>query len=202
MPHPAMPELALWVRRGRVQRTREGSMKLQLTGALRRSIVLVATSATAAVLAVGVASPAGAYGGGARHDMWQVGISGNCNNPSFCGADGLGGFWGWVEFDRFADGSITGDAQLTGCGHFLGGGGGGAGHSDVDVTSAHIGPSQPQDPNFPNEQVFYVDHNVVNGVTDDPDFLGDSGIPVEPGHYTDHPAPAISDVIQVSFRAA
>ncbi|HKB39516.1 MAG TPA: hypothetical protein VKD72_23975 [Gemmataceae bacterium] len=177
-------------------------MKLQLTGALRRSILLVATSATAAVLAMGVASPAGAYGGGARHDMWQVGISGNCNNPSFCGADGLGGFWGWVEFDRFADGSITGDAQLTGCGHFLGGGGGGAGHSDVDVTSAHIGPSQPQDPNFPNGQVFYVDHNVVNGVTDDPDFLGDSGIPVEPGHYSFHPAPGVADMIQVSFRAA
>jgi len=177
-------------------------MKLQLTGALRRSILLVATSATAAVLAMGVASPAGAYGGGARHDMWQVGISGNCNNPSFCGADGLGGFWGWVEFDRFADGSITGDAQLTGCGHLLGGGGGGAGHSDVDVTSAHIGPSQPQDPNFPNGQVFYVDHNVVNGVTDDPDFLGDSGIPVEPGHYSFHPAPGVADMIQVSFRAA
>jgi len=177
-------------------------MKLQLTGALRRSILLVATSATAAVLAVGVASPAGAYGGGARHDMWQVGISGNCNNPSFCGADGLGGFWGWVEFDRFADGSITGDAQLTGCGHFLGGGGGGAGHSDVDVTSAHIGPSQPQDPNFPNGQVFYVDHNVVNGVTDDPDFLGDSGIPVEPGHYSFHPVPGVADSIQVAFRPA
>src|SRR5262249_39542640 len=112
MPHPAMPELALWVRRGRVQRTREGSMKLQLTGALRRSILLVATSATAAVLAMGVASPAGAYGGGARHDMWQVGISGNCNNPSFCGADGLGGLLGWVEVHRFAHGSITRDSHL------------------------------------------------------------------------------------------
>src|SRR5215813_6891708 len=175
MPHPAMPELALWVRRGRVQRTREGSMKLQLTGALRRSILLVATSATAAVLAMGVASPAGAYGGGARHDMWQVGISGNCNNPSFCGADGLGGFWGWVEFDRFADGSITGDAQLTGCGHFLGGGGGGAIHFDVDITAAHLGPAQPGDPT--SGLVFYVDSNVVNGVPNDPGFMGDSGIP-------------------------
>jgi len=43
------------------------------------------------VLAVGSASSAGAYGGGAGYDMWQVGISGNCNNPSFCG-DELGGF--------------------------------------------------------------------------------------------------------------
>src|SRR5262249_51562156 len=34
--------------------------------------------------------------------------------------DGLGGFWGWVEFDRFADGTITGDAQFTDCHHFIG----------------------------------------------------------------------------------
>src|SRR5437773_418433 len=97
----------------RNQRTRGGNMKRQLTGALRRSILTVAGLAAAAVLAVGLASPASAYGGGAGHDTWQVGISGNCNNPSFCGTE-LGGFWGWVEFDRFADGTITGDAQLTG----------------------------------------------------------------------------------------
>src|SRR5215475_583766 len=177
-------------------------MRRQLTGALRRSILMVAGFAAAAVLAVGLASSASAYGGGAAHDTWQVGISDNCNNLSYCGADGLGGGWGWVEFDRFADGTITGDAQLTGCGHFRGGGGGGAFHADVDITSAHIGASQPQDPNYPNGQVFYVDHNVVNGVTDDPDFLGDSGIPVEPGHYSFHPAPGVADMIQVSFRAA
>jgi hypothetical protein len=177
-------------------------MKRDVMSALRRSALAVAGLAAAAVLAVGFVSPAHAYGGGAGHDMWQVGISGNCNNPSFCGADGLGGFWGWVEFDRFANGTITGDAQLTGCGHFLGGGGGGAGHSDVDITSAHIGASQPQDPNYPNGKVFYVDHNVVNGVTDDPDFLGDSGIPVEPGHYSFHPAPGVADMIQVAYRPA
>lgn len=175
-------------------------MKPQLTGALRRSVLLVASLAASATLAVGFASPAGAYGGGASHDMWQVGISDNCNNPSFCGADGLGGGWGWIEFDRFADGTITGDAQVTGCGHFRGGGG--AFHADVDITSAHIGPSQPQDANYPGGQVFYVDHNVVNGVTDDPDFLGDTGIPVEPGHYSAHPAPGVADVIQVAFRPA
>jgi|GEM_PF-1591203 len=175
-------------------------MKRQLTGALRRSILLAATSATAAVLAVGVSSPAFAYGGGAGHDTWQIGMSGNCNNLSFCGADGLGGFWGWVEFDRFADGSITGDAQLTGCGHFRGGGGGGAFHADVDITAAHLGPAQPGDPT--SGLVFYVDHNVVNGVPDDPDFLGDSGIPATAGHYSAHPAPGVSDNIQVSFRPA
>ena len=177
-------------------------MTLQMTGALRRSVLMLAALAAAAVLAVGFASPAGAYGGGAGHDTWQVGISGNCNNPSFCG-DELGGFWGWIEFDRFANGTITGDAQLTGCGHFLRGAGpAGAGHSDVDITSAHIGPAGPDDVNFPGGPVFYVDSNVVNGVTNDPDFLGDSGAPVEPGHYSDHPAPGVAFNLQVSFRAA
>jgi hypothetical protein len=73
---------------------------------MRRSIVLLAALVAAAALAAGFASSAGAYGGGADHDMWQVGLSFNCNNPDFCG-DETGGFWGWVEFDRSADGTQT-----------------------------------------------------------------------------------------------
>jgi len=42
-------------------------MTLQLTGVLRRSILLVVALATATVLAVGFASPAGAHGSGAGH---------------------------------------------------------------------------------------------------------------------------------------
>src|SRR5215475_15114896 len=102
---------------------------------MRNAIVKVAALATVAALAAMFASSAGAYGGGACHDTWQVGLSFNCDIPSFCGND-LGGFWGWVEFDRAADGTITGDAQLTGCGHTTGGGGpgsAGAGHEDVDI---------------------------------------------------------------------
>src|SRR5436853_4571264 len=96
---------------------------------MRRSIVMVAALAAAAALAAGFASSAGAYGGGASHDTWQVGLSFNCDNPTFCG-NNLGGFWGWVEFDR-AGTQTWGDAQLTGCGHSVGGGGpgsAGAGH--------------------------------------------------------------------------
>ena len=52
-----------------------------------RSLVLVAALAAAVALAAGFASSAGAYGGGASHDTWQVGISGNCDNPSFCTND-------------------------------------------------------------------------------------------------------------------
>jgi hypothetical protein len=58
---------------------------------MRRSIVLLAALVAAAALAAGFASSAGAYGGGADHDMWQVGLSFNCNNPDFCG-DETGGF--------------------------------------------------------------------------------------------------------------
>jgi hypothetical protein len=178
---------------------------------MRRTFVLLAALVATAAFAGGFASKAGAYGGGSSHDTWQVGLSFNCDNPSFCG-DSLGGFWGWVEFDRAANGTITGDAQLAGCGHSVGGGGpgGGAGHMDMDITAAHIGPSQPGDPNYPDGQTFYIDHNVVTftghgapvTVTDDPDFLGDQGIPVEPGHYSAHPAPGVSSNVQVSYRAA
>jgi len=99
--------------------------------------------------------------------------------------------------------TITGNAPLTGCSHFLGGGGSaGAGHADVDITSAHIGASQPVDPNYPGGHVFYVDSNVVNGVPNDPDFLGNSGAPAGAGHYSDHLAPGVAVMAQVSFRPA
>ena len=91
----------------------------------------------AAALATEFASSAGAYGGGASHDMWQIGISFNCDNPmpGFCDAfGGTGCFWGWGEFDR-AGTQTWGDAQLTGCGHTVGGGGAGAGHTAIDVHS-------------------------------------------------------------------
>jgi hypothetical protein len=171
---------------------------------MKRLTVLVSLVAMLALASLAAtATPAGAYGGGANHDMWQIGISGNCNNPSFCGEE-LGGFWGWVEFDRSADGTITGDAKTAGCFHLpggAGGGGGGAEFADIDITSAHIGPAGPEDPN-PGGQVFYVDANVVNGVTNDPDFLGDSGIPVEAGHYSFHPVAGVAFELQVAFRPA
>jgi hypothetical protein len=173
---------------------------------MRRSLLLLAAFAAAAALAAGFASSAGAYGGGASHDTWQVGLSFNCNNPSYfmcqdpdTGLPQLGGFWGWIEFDRFADGTITGDAQVTGCGHTTGGGGFAGGfHEDVDITSAHLGPAQPGDPNFgtPGAQVFYIDS------ASDPQFLGDSGFPTQPGHYSFHPVPGFSADLQVAFRPA
>lgn len=156
------------------------------------------------------AAPAQAYGGGADHDTWQVGLSFNCNNPDFCGSE-LGGFWGWAEFDRFADGTITGDAEFAGCGHTVGGGGrgtAGAGHISLDITAAHIGEPGPDD--VPGVPVFYVDHVTVTStsggdrvvVVDDPGFLGDSGIAAEAGHYAFHPAPGVAGEVQVAYRAS
>jgi hypothetical protein len=177
---------------------------------MRKSLTFMAALAAAAASAAVLAASAGAYGGGASHDMWQVGLSFNCNNPGFCGPD-LGGFWGWAEFDRYSDGSITGDAEFAGCGHTTGGGGpgaAGAGHVSVDIVSAHIGPGTADDP--PGVDVFYVDHNIVTfkdhgttvTVVDDPEFLGDSGIPADAGHYAFHPASGVAGEVQVAFRPA
>jgi hypothetical protein len=182
-------------------------MKEQLTGALRRSILMLAALAAAAVLAAGVASPAGAYGGGAGHDMWQVGLSFNCDNPSLC-ADmgGTGGFWGWVEFDRSADGTQTwGDAQTTFCFHTPGGGSAGAGHSTIDIESWTIAPGSA------GPQTFFAsgeETDTFRGMTNTFDFTNmDTGITAVPGHYNTKDvlgfsAPGVAIQIQVAFRPA
>jgi hypothetical protein len=180
-------------------------MKRQLTGALRRSILMVAGLAAAAVLAVGFAAPAGAYGGGANHDMWQVGMSFNCNNPSLCGTD-LGGFWGWVEFDRSADGTQTwGDAQAAFCFHTVGGGGAGGGHTSIEIESWTIeeGSAGPQTFFASGEET-----DTSRGITNTFDFSHeDTGISAVPGHYSTSDvfgfsAPGVAAQIQVSFRPA
>jgi hypothetical protein len=180
---------------------------------MRRSIMTLATIAAAAALAAGFASSASAYGGGASHDTWQVGLSFNCNNPAYCG-DELGGFWGWVEFDR-SGGQTWGDAEFAGCGHTTGGGGpgsAGAGHISIEITSWTFGAPTPDDPNYgvPGAEEFYITGNEVTSsfqghtetIVNDPEFLGDTGIPAEPGHYAFHPVPGIAGVVQVAFRPA
>jgi hypothetical protein len=178
-------------------------MTLQLTGALRRSVLMVAALAAAAVLTVGFASPAGAYGGGANHDMWQVGMSFNCNNPSVCAEmGGTGGQWGWAEFDRSADGSKTwGDAQITFCFHTVGGGGAGAGHSSIEIESWTISP-------VGTFVASGTETDTFRGVKETTDFSDvDTGIPVRPGHYNTNDvlgfsAPGVAVQIQVAFRPA
>jgi len=177
---------------------------------MRRFVVMLAAIAGVAAFAVGFASSAGAYGGGANHDMWQIGISFNCTNPTpgFCNDfGGTGGFWGWGEFDR-AGSQTWGDAQLTGCGHTVGGiggpGGAGAGHFAIDVHSWYIGANG----NFwvTSETDTFVGHGPPVSQEFTPE-NEDTGIPATPGHYstTDlfgFSAPGLSYNIQVAFRPA
>jgi hypothetical protein len=177
----------------------------QLTGAVRRSILLLAALAAAAVLATGFASPAGAYGGGANHDMWQIGLSFNCNNPSICNTPemgGTGGDWGWAEFDRSADHTQTwGDAQTTFCFHTIGGGGAGAGHTSFDITSWTISAAGTFVASGTETDTF-------RGMKETHPFIDeDTGIPATPGHYNTNDvlgftAPGVAIQIQVAFRPA
>src|SRR5436189_4015846 len=184
-------------------------MNLQMTGPLRRSVLMVAGLAAAAVLAVGFASPAGAYGGGANHDMWQVGFSMNCNNPSLslCADLGTGGDWGWVEFDRSADGTQTwGDAQSSFCFHTVGGGGAGAGHSSVEIESWFIAPGSA------GPETFFAsgeETDSYRGVRETSDFTDlDTGYSAVPGHYSTSEIlgftapPGVTIQVQVAFRPA
>jgi len=174
---------------------------------MRRSIGVLAALVAAAALAAGFASSAGAYGGGASHDMWQVGLSFNCNNASFCG-DELGGFWGWAEFDRSADGTQTwGDAEFAFCSHVGAGGGfAGGGHESIEIESWTIAPGSA------GPQTFYASGETTDsfrGTKTTEDFTNeDTGIPAVPGHYsTDEilgfeAPPGVALQIQVAFRPA
>ena len=125
--------------------------------------------------------------------QYQIAFSFNCNNPGFCGADQLGGFWGWAVFNT--DG--TADAELTGCGHIKGFGGG-AQHFDADVDGWFIGP---------NGDFFTVNEtDTFVGRTTGTQFLpgpNDTGIPAAPGHYSTSellgftPPPGVAFQVQV-----
>jgi hypothetical protein len=174
---------------------------------MRRLIVLVSLIATMALAAVGwSAAPAGAYGGGANHDMWQVGMSFNCNNPDFCGSE-LGGFWGWVEFDRSADGTQTwGDLEAAFCFHTVGGGGAGGGHTSIEIESWTIEPGSA------GPETFFASGEETDssgGFSQTFDFTHeDTGISAVPGHYSTSEVlgftapPGVALVIQVAFRPA
>jgi hypothetical protein len=176
---------------------------------MKRLTVLVSLTAMLALAALGAtAAPAGAYGGGADHDMWQVGLSFNCNNPSLalCQEMGTGGFWGWAEFDRSADGTQTwGDAEFAFCFHTVGGGGAGAGHTSFEIESWTIEPGSA------GPETFFAsgeETDTGHGPPVTTDFSHeDTGIPATPGHYSTSDlfgftAPGVAVQIQVAFRPA
>jgi hypothetical protein len=170
--------------------------------------LLAVVAAIAAVVTL-TAAPAHAYGGGAGHDMWQVGMSFNCNNADLCG-DELGGFWAWVEFDRSADGTQTwGDLEGAFCTHTVGAGGpgsAGAGHVSIEIESWTIAPGSA------GPQTFFAsgeETDSFRGGSITFDFANqDTGISAVPGHYSTTEvlgfpaAPGIAIQIQVAFRPA
>jgi len=171
---------------------------------MRRVVLLAVLVAGTAFFAVGAGS-AGAYGGDGTMDVYQIGISFNCDNPTFCGSDGLGGFWGWAEVDyNPATGAHTGDAQFTGCSH--NGRLSGAGHTSIDITDWWVAPGSGG-PNtlFTDE----VDTSVSHGHTDVQTITdNDTGIPLVPGHSSTsdifgfQPPPGVAVQLQVSYKPA
>lgn len=121
-----------------------------------------------------------AYG---RLAQWQVGLSFNCDNPTYC--QQLGGFWGWAEFDS----DNTADAQLTGCQHFQGGPAGGAQHMSVSATGWTIAMTSQGVPDF----FITGEVDTITGHTGGPpvtvvipsEFF-DTGIPAVAGHFSPH----------------
>jgi hypothetical protein len=176
---------------------------------MRRLKMMVASLGVAVCLMVVSVAQVSAYGGGAGHDTWQIGISANCNNPAVCGQF-LGGFWGWAEFDRSADGTQTwGDAEFAGCSHMVGGGGpgtAGAGHVSVEIESWTIaaGSAGPMTFWATGEQTLFLRGGVKLTV---PFVNFDTGFSATPGHYSTvdvlgFKAPGVAYQIQISFRAA
>jgi hypothetical protein len=173
---------------------------------MRRLSALVVSMTAAAALLIVFAAPAGAYGGGATHDTWQVGVSFNCNNQTVCG-DELGGFWGWAEFDGSVGAQTWGDAEFAGCGHVVGGGGqgsAGAGHVSIEIESWTIAPGSAGPLTFfasGEETDFFRSSKVTSDFTD-----VDTGFPAVAGHYSTSeilgfPAPpGVAFQIQVAFR--
>ncbi len=135
----------------------------------RRITILKLVALTAILSALSFISmvPAGhAYGNTA---IWQIGFSGNCDNPHLCGPPfGLGGFWGWVEFDQGG----VGDATL------------------IEIENWYVAPGSAGPMTF-----FLGDGEVtIVGHTGGPPMtvpLGavfpapfDTGFPAVPGHYS------------------
>ena len=164
---------------------------------MKRLLVLAVVACAAAF-----AAPA-AFGYG-NTALYQATASLNCNNPAFpiCAPPprgfGLGGLWAWYEFDA----GNTGDATVTFCGHFQGGGPSpGAQHINIEIENWGLGPALPGDPDFPGGVNFYINAAdiTITGRQDGsppvtiPDaFFGDTSIPVIPGHYSFHPAPGVA----------
>ncbi len=184
---------------------------------IRRLVGLTAIASMLAIAGImATSAPAGAYGNKA---LWQIGISANCDNPAVCGADQLGGFWGWVEFDsdNTGDGAFggcahlqgrhnTGDGAFGGCAHLQGRqlpGSSGAGGERMDITGWTIaaGSAGPATFIITSEVDTFTGRGGPFTVTIASENF-DTGVPAVPGHYSTadvlgFTAPGVSFQIQV-----
>ena len=185
--------------------------RLLAAGALVVGVALTAVGATAA--------PAAAYGNNGSLDVWQIGLSANCDNPSVCGPN-LGGFWGWVVFTRDpATGATDADAQLTGCGHMVRAGGPGLAGADHFSLGAEwvIGPGSagPQTFLLTGGTMTFTGHGGqvtvpltnMDGSLTTPQNPFDTMIRAVPGHYSTaellgFTAPGVAYHIQVAYKPA
>jgi len=153
---------------------------------------LAAIAALSAILLAlpivsGAFPTAHAYGSSA---LWQIGFSFNCNDKTLCLQPpfGVGGFWGWVEFDT----GSQGDATLTGCSHLSSSLGvlTGADHLQVDIT----GWTTTSHPFGPPTFVLTDGTVSLSGVNTKGapvtvtlaqiGLAGDTGFPAMPGHFS------------------
>lgn len=171
----------------------------------KRIIAIIATPLLiAAGMAASPSGPASAYGGDGAMNVYQIGISFNCNNKALCGSD-AGGFWGWGELDEnVSTGAHTGDGEFTFCGH--NGQASGAGHESADVTNWWTAPGSAG-PNtlFTDE----VDTITYRGQTQVETVYGqDAGIALVPGHtsaasiFGIKPPPGMAIQIQIAYKPA
>lgn len=167
---------------------------------LTRILSIIAVGAAAALLPAARMVPAAHADYGRA--IYQIAISEDCNNATLCDSQGgTGGFWGWVAVN--SDG--TADAELTGCGHTVGGGGpglAGAGHTSIDGTwTTGTGPFGPE--------LYITSETDVStgrypGTVVIPSEYMDTGIPLVPGHYSTQDllgfsAPGVTFMIQVNY---
>ena len=154
-----------------------------------RTILGIATlSAVIMVVSfTGAAVPAAhAYGSNA---LWQIGLSFNCNDKNLCLQPpfGVGGFWGWVEFDTGGQG----DATLAGCSHLSTSLNvtTGADSLRLDITGWTI-MSTPMGPTFvltdgtATIAGVHVQGQPVTISLAQAGLLGPTGFPAAPGHYS------------------